>query len=685
MHNWNIKEQDEQKVAELSHVLQCSHYFARILINRKIDTPEKAYEFLNIDHSCLEDPFLFKSMSDVVERIDTAIKSRQKITVYGDYDVDGITATALLVEVLSDLGGIVDYYIPSRFTEGYGVNSEALQTIAQGGTRLIITVDTGITAVKEVAEAKALGVDMIITDHHECQSVLPDTLIINPKQPDCGYPFPDLAGVGVVYKLVCALDRTLGRGLGEVCYTPLAAIGTVSDIMPLHGENRFIVREGLRLLSDIKSVGLRAMLDRCVGNRPIDTATIGFVIAPRINAAGRMGSASEGVELLTTSDALRAEQLVDELCRENNQRQGIENKILEEAIAMLENDPDASHRNAIVLWSENWHNGVVGIVASRLKEHYGKPCILFSVGEEHAKGSGRSMRPFNLFEALESLSDQVVKYGGHAYAAGVLVEKQRLEAFRDAFCLAVDRFLEENEFDDTIEIDCVLNDGDLTLDKVQQLDRLAPFGRGNETPIFCMRNVRILDASPTANGNHMRLSLANRNLRITAFYFNHSKADFCYHSGDLIDIVFEADVNTYNGRKNVQLSIKDVRCGSEKRRHYEKELLRLERGEVHSEDVPTRDELGLLYRYLYKSVNAGFTSFDLFMLPEQMEKERMGDLSFGSLYYAFKVLGELGVLTFHEADSCILNVQIHAEHRVELESSEVLKSIREKAGEMACV
>lgn len=685
MRRWDIKKQSDQTVSMLCRVLSCSHYFARILINRGIDTPDKAKAFLNTNRSSLSDPFLFCDMEAAVERIAAAIKAKEKITVYGDYDVDGITATALLVEVLTELGAVTDFYIPSRFTEGYGVNSAAVRRIAENGTRLIITVDTGITAVEEVKEAKALGVDVIVTDHHECQNQVPDTLILNPKRSGSGYPFADLAGVGVVYKLACALDRRYGVGDGERRYAPLAAIGTVADIMPMHGENRYIVSKGLQLLSRTESIGLRTLLDRCVGDRPIDTATIGFVIAPRINASGRMGSAADGVELLTTTDRQTAERLVDDLCHENNQRQGIENSILEEAVSMLENDPAESARNAIVLWGENWHNGVVGIVASRLKERYGKPCILFSIGEDFAKGSGRSVRPFNLFEALENISDQVEKFGGHAYAAGVLVDKNRLEEFRDAFCAEVDQFLLKNEFEESIEVDCVLREGDLSMEKVQELERLSPFGRGNETPIFCMRNVRLMDAVPTANGNHMRLSLMTGNQRITAFYFNNSKADFPYVSGDLVDVVFEADINTYNGRRSVQLSIKDVRCGSEKSNRYVKEFRRLESGVVRTADVPDREKMGLLYRFLYKRLTAGFASFDLYTLPELMQKEQATELSFGALYYSFKVLHELGVLTYRVCGSNILNVQIHAERRVELENSELLKSIQRKVGEPTCV
>ncbi len=685
MRNWKIKKQDEAIVSALCRALHCTHYFARVLINRGIDTVEKAREFLHTDAAVLSDPFMFRNMEAVVQRIGVALRGGEKITVYGDYDVDGITATGLLVEVLREMGGRVDYYIPSRFTEGYGVNSEAVQKIADNGTTLIITVDTGITAVQEVEFAKTLGLDVIITDHHECQAVLPNTLIINPKHAESGYPFKDLAGVGVVYKLACALDRRYGRGDVAERYATFAAVGTVADIMPMLGENRYIVRQGLEKLKTTNCPGLRAMIDRCVGDRPIDTSTVGFAIAPRINAAGRMGDACTGVQLLTTRSKEDAERLVSELCKENNHRQEIENRILEEAVEMLEKDPRQKERNAIVLWGEDWHNGVVGIVASRLKDRYGKPCILFSINEGYAKGSGRSVRPFNLFEALERLSDRVEKFGGHAFAAGVLVATDRLEEFRDAFCREVDLFLERDVFDESIEVDCILEEGDLTLDQVKDLGRLAPFGRGNETPVFCMRNVYLQDAAATANGNHMRLVFQCGYFRVTAFYFNMPPSSFCYRPGEYLDLVFEADINTYNGRQSVQLSIKDLRYAEKRSKKTAEELRRIETEALRPEDIPTREDAALLYRYLQKQVLNKPMSFDFYALFDRILKEQHSVISVGALYYSLKILGELGVLDYTADGNIFHNLTIHGEKKVCLEDSELLREIKGRGGVAACV
>lgn len=685
MRKWYIKNQNESNVRRLCGTLNCTHFFARILINRGIEEPAQAQEFINANRGTLLNPFLFRNMQKAVDRIGVAVRNGEKITVYGDYDVDGITATALLVEALKELGAKVDFYIPNRFTDGYGVNVDAIRGIAANGTKLIITVDTGITAVAEVEFAKSLGIDMIITDHHECQEQLPDTVIINPKHTESGYPFVHLAGVGVVFKLVCALDSAYGAGGAIDRYAPFTAIGTVADIMAMKGENRYIVRRGLELLRNTENPGLRALIERCVGDRPIDTSTIGFVLAPRINAAGRMESAALGVELLTTKDAAIADRLVDELCRQNNNRQATETQILEEAVEMIEGDIENKKRNAIVLWSENWHNGVVGIVASRLKERYNKPCILFSISEDYAKGSGRSIKPFNLFDALGDVSEYTEKFGGHAYASGVLVRKENLEQFRDSFCAEVDRFLATDSFEECIEIDCLLTNEDLTVKNIKDLSRLAPFGRENETPIFCMRGVRILDAAPTANGNHMRLSLLCGQVRITAFYFNVSPASFMYRTGETVDIVFEADINSYNGRQSVQLSLKDIRNNKKESKKFLLELNRIGKGDFLAEDLPDRSQIAAVYRYLQSLVGAGGAAIDISALPQRVAEEYGCNVSSGAAYHSIAVLKELGVLEYDLKDIYLENLKIHSENRVNLEDSEILRNIKGKVGEMACV
>ena len=681
MRQWKIKQQNNQEVAALCTALGCSHFFARVLINRGMGNLAQARDFLSVSRDVLEDPFLFRSMDEVVCRIRQAIDHQERITVYGDYDVDGITATSLMVLALRELGGMVDYYIPDRFSEGYGVNAEALNVIANNGTKLVITVDTGITAVSEVEHAKALGMDVIITDHHECQPELPATWIINPKQPDCGYPYPHLAGVGVVYKIACALDFRYGKGDGARRYAPLAAVGTVADIMPLIGENRYIVRRGLEDLKTCGCVGLEKMIAHCLGDKPIDTGAIGFVIAPRINAAGRLGSAETGVELLTIDDPARAEEIVEELCRENNRRQEIENGILRDALEMIGRDPFSNQRSAIVLWKKNWHNGVVGIVASRLKDRFQKPCFLFSLNEEFGKGSGRSIPPFNLFDALSNISGSCEKFGGHTLAAGVLVKKGRLKEFRDAFCKEVDRFLQTEQFDCSIEIDCEISGDDLTLGNLKEIESLAPFGRKNELPIYCLRRARILSASPTANRNHMRLVLQCNHQRMTAFYFNVAPDHFCYEPGDLVDVVFEADINNYNGRQSVQLSLKDMRSSCREDQRISREIERIQEDRILAEDIPTRDDAVALYLYMKKKIGAGKNCIDFYALPAAIQKEQRVALSYGKTYFALKALKELGVLEYESDGFKLSHLKIHPEIRVSFRDSEILRSIKRKAGE----
>lgn len=686
MRRWNIKKQNEHLVETLCRELNCTHFFARILINRGFLTVEDARAFLDSNRSDLLDPFLFNGMDQVVARIEKAIRNSERITVYGDYDVDGITATALLYGVLKELGGIVDFFIPSRFTDGYGVNTSAIQSIAERGTQLIITVDTGITAVDEVEEAKRLGVDVIITDHHECQATLPQVLVINPKYAGSGYPYQQLAGVGVVFKLVSALTFSFGGSVEEIDrFTPLAAIGTIADIMPMHGENRYIVQKGLEYLQNTENIGLKKLIDRCMGDRFLDASAVSYVLAPRINAAGRMGNASIGVELLTTTDEQHAEELVEELCRENNRRQGIENQILEEAISMFEKDEAVQKRNAIVLWKEGWHNGVVGIVASRLKERYNRPCILFSLSEDHAKGSGRSVKPFNLFNALERIKGHTLKFGGHAYASGVLVAIDHLNEFRDALCEQVDLFLEENEFDNSIEIDCSLFPQDLSVENILALQKLAPFGRENESPIFCMRNVRILEAAPTANGNHMRITFLCDHLKVTAFYFNVSLADFLYTAGETVDVVFEADINVYNCRRSVQLTIKDIRNALSNSNAVWRDIERLNGMDVLQKDIPLREHTAAVYRYLQKAVSSGISSFDLTTLPARISRSQQIEISNGAVYLSLMALEELGVLNFEREGRNIRKLRLNSQMKVDLGDSQILKKYKEKAGELMCV
>ena len=686
MRRWNIKKQNEHLVDELCQKLNCPHFFARILINHGILNAEDARVFLNTSRADLLDPFLFYGMDRAVERIGKAIRNSERITVYGDYDVDGITATALLFGVLKEFGGIVDYFIPNRFTDGYGVNSSAIQSIAERGTRLIITVDTGITAVSEVEVARNLGIDVIVTDHHECQEVLPQVLVLNPKYEKSGYPYPHLAGVGVVFKLISALVYSFGGSSSDIDkYTTLTAIGTIADIMPMHGENRYIVQKGLEYLKNTDNIGLKKLIERCMGDRPLDASAVSYVLAPRINAAGRMGNASIGVELLTTDDEQLAESMVEELCRENIRRQEIENGILEDAIVMIEEDEAEQKRNAIVLWKEGWHNGVVGIVASKLKERYNRPCILFSLSDGHAKGSGRSVKPFNLFNALESIKEHTLKFGGHAYASGVLVSADHLDAFRDSLCEQVDLFLKENEFDNSIEIDCTLYPRDLSVENISSLQKLAPFGRDNESPIFCMRNVRILEAAPTANGNHMRLILLCDHLKVAAFYFNVSLADFTYVAGEKVDVVFETDINVYNGRRSVQLIIKDIRNNLSDSNSVWRDIECLKKLDVSAADIPSRDHTAAVYRYLQKAVATGVCSFDITTLPARISSIQQIEISSGAIYLSLMALQELGVLIFEEDGRNIRKVQLNSQTKVDLGDSLILKKYKEKAGELMCV
>lgn len=428
---WLLKEFDKNRVVEISKNFKISPLTAIILYNRGVKEDNDIKTFLSKSLGVMHDPYLMKDMEKATERILLAKERGEKITIYGDYDVDGITSIAILYKHLAEMGISVDYYVPDRMQEGYGVNREALDKIQKKGTSLIITVDTGITAVEESEYAKEIGLDVIITDHHECKERIPDVYAaIDPKQKDCPYPFKSLAGVGVVFKLIQALDEQKSLPALMDKYADLLCLGTVADISPLVNENRVIVTEGLKRFKNTKNVGLKALIDVSTNGKAITTSTIGYTIAPRINASGRLGCASRSVELFLTNDTKKAHELAESLCEENTLRQQTEQKMFKEALDYIEEHPEIKDDKVLIIAHENWHHGIVGIVSSKITEKFYKPSILFAIDGGEAKGSGRSVQGYNLFGSLEQCSDVLEKFGGHELAAGLTIKADRIEEFR---------------------------------------------------------------------------------------------------------------------------------------------------------------------------------------------------------------------------------------------------------------
>ncbi len=678
--NWNIKSQDMLTVRSLSKELSCSDTVSRLLINRGLSSYDSAYDFLNPAPSCIHDPYLLKDMHEAVEIIKNHILKNKKICIYGDYDVDGITSVSSLYLYLKKFTDNVMYFIPDRFSQGYGVNKEAIDRIKKQGCSLIITVDTGISANSEIEYAKSIGFDVVITDHHECQAFYPPAdAIVNPKRPDDSYPFPNLAGVGVVYKLMSAIDVSMQTDYCDE-FIDLVAIGTIADIMPLLDENRYIVKMGMEKTLSSPNKGLKCLIDMCSSNQPISSSSVGFMIAPRINAAGRMDNAEKAVELFVTDNFEKAGHIAEWLCQLNYERQRIENEIFQEAVQIIEDQDLNSKHSVLVLWKQGWHSGVIGVVASKLKEKYNKPVILFSV-DDVSKGSGRSVAPFNLYEAFEQNKDLLIQFGGHKYAAGVLLENDKIHEFRDRLCLCLDNFLETGCLYDELSVECVLNHNEVTYKTAKDITLLQPFGKHNEVPLFCIRNARISDIFPISNNRHLRIKLYIGDKLVTAYFFSVDISRFDYREGDIVDIVCELNENEYKNFKSVQLVIRDLRYSKELIDSYNSRRIRCtEQKNVISTNLPTRADIAIVYRFFHQSLQSGRHNFNLDTVCNVINKDYLVKLNYEKVFFSIIILVELGIILASIEDNEIYISEIVDSKKFSLNDSSILISIYEKAG-----
>ena len=572
---------------------------AMVLASRGIHDRKTANAYLGCDGP-LTDPFAMKDMDLAAGRVGLAMAGGEKIAVFGDYDVDGITSTCLLTHFLRAQGAQVVPYIPGRLEEGYGLNPIAIRQLHKEGVQLIITVDCGITAIEEAELCRQLGIDLVITDHHECKEQLPDAVaVVDPHRPDCPYPHKILSGVGVAFKLASALCGSQQGVLEE--YADMVCLGTVADVMPLQGENRVFVSRGLASLADTHRPGLAALM-REAGCDPRElTATgIGYSLAPRINAAGRMGQIDLAVDLLLTEDPKEAYRLAKALCDLNRQRQNVEAQIYEEAVSML---PLGHTPEAIVLASDRWHQGVVGIVASRIAEEYCCPAFLVCLDGEHGKASSRSYAGFNLFASLRSLSHLLESYGGHELAAGFTIHKDNIDAFREAVCGLAAEFYRDDAPRTVLDIDCTVPPELMTLSNIQSLDVMEPCGSGCPKPVLMMRQLEVERIRMVGNGKHMRLRLRHSRGGINAIYFSANPESAAIAQGDLVDVAFTPQINEFREEKSVQMCVMDIRpsckaeCSAELGRYR-----RLCRGELDKAGaemlLPDRKTLALVWRYL---------------------------------------------------------------------------------------
>ena len=555
---WQIYETDDEKIEELKEKYKLNDLLVTILVNRGIDNEEKIRQFLEPTRQDFYNPYLMKDMEIAVERIVKAIESQEKVIIYGDYDVDGITSTTVLKKFLKDLGLEVSYYIPNRLNEGYGLNNKAIEKIVNEGYSLMITVDCGISAIEEIDYANSLGLETIVTDHHEPGEVLPKALaVVDNKRKDSTYPFRDLAGVGVAFKLTQALGMKLElKEEAYLKYLDIVCVGTISDIVPLVDENRVITKLGLLLVRQTKNMGLKSIINSS-GYNKIDSNTISFGVAPRINACGRMGKAEEALELLLSTDIYEVNELTKKLNEHNIERQEIEKSIYESAVEKIEKNHLDENRT-IVVGGEDWHHGVIGIVSSKITDMYFKPSILLSFEENGTgKGSGRSIPGFDLHQALTKCQDTLEKFGGHSMAVGVTIKKENLEKFREEF----EKVAAEEKTEDIVPIlnvDSKIDLNSVDKDVIESLKALEPFGEANKMPIFAFKNLRIDSIRALSEGKHLKLTLKEDNIIINAIGFNMGKLAEEYRIGDKIDVAGVLEINTFNGVDNLQINIKDV-------------------------------------------------------------------------------------------------------------------------------
>ena len=555
---WQIFEPDKNKIEEIKNKYKVNQLLATILANRNILKEEDIRLFLNPTRNDFYNPFLITDMDIAVNRIIKAIENKENITIYGDYDVDGITSITVLKSFLNDIGVETNTYIPNRLIEGYGLNKEAIDKISKKGCNLMITVDCGISAIEEIEYANSLGIETIITDHPEAGNEIPKAnAVIDNKRKDSKYPFRELAGVGVVFKLIQAIGITLKlKEESYLKYLDIVCIGTISDIVPLVDENRVIAKLGLLLVAQTKNIGLRSIINSS-GYNKIDSNTISFGVAPRINACGRMGKAEEALELFLSKDKNEVNELTNKLNEHNRKRQETEKTIFENAVEKIKEE-HLDENKAIIVGGENWHHGVIGIVSSKITEMYFKPSILFSFEEDGiGKGSGRSIPGFDLHEALMKCSDTIEKFGGHSMAVGITVKKDNLEKFKKEF----EQIATQSKIDEIIpiiNIDAKVDLSDIDKEMVESLKQLEPFGEANKMPVFAFKNLKIDSIRALSEGKHLKLTLKDNNYIINAIGFNIGYLANEYRIGDKIDVAGVLEINTFNGVDNLQINIKDI-------------------------------------------------------------------------------------------------------------------------------
>lgn len=677
LRKWEVRPLDKERAAAFAQTYGVPFFLAMLMNIRGLDDAAHLREFLG-EGEPLSDPFLLKDMDKAAARITRAVDNMEKIAVYGDYDADGVTSTAMLYSYLETRGADVIFYIPQREGEGYGMNIGAVEYLKEKGVSLIVTVDNGISSVQEVARANELGIDVVVTDHHRPQEILPDAVaVVDAYRPDDTSPYKHFSGVGIAFKLLMALED----GAGDVedlleAYSDLAAIGTIGDIVPLTGENRTLIRAGLERLSQSDRPGVQALLENAgIAGKALTSTNVAFTLVPRINATGRMGAPERAVRLLISGYEEEAEVLSEEICADNEERRRVEAEIAEAAFADIEAKGYMKDR-VVVVDGENWHHGVIGIVASRVTERCGKPCMIISRGETEAKGSGRSIEGFSLFEAICTCGDLLIKFGGHPMAAGITLKPENIEAFRKRINqYAAEHFPQMPT--QTVTLDCKLNPAALSVSMAQSLTQLEPFGNGNPQPVFGLFNMELSNVTPVGGGGHLRLTLEKNGAVITAMRFNTKPEELPYHIGDKIDLAVQLEAREFRGQPSLTVIVRDMKFAAF---NTEKNIASLasfekwQRGEVLSAEdknrlYPDRACLAAIYRAL-RTVNGKET--DQIRFVSQFGK----DMTLGLFKTALLVFEERGLVHSEIADDTFTATLIETSGKTDITRSPVLLALQ---------
>lgn len=677
LRKWEVRPLDKERAAAFAQTYGVPFFLAMLMNIRGLDDAAHLREFLG-EGEPLSDPFLLKDMDKAAARITRAVDNMEKIAVYGDYDADGVTSTAMLYSYLETRGADVIFYIPQREGEGYGMNIGAVEYLKEQGVTLIVTVDNGISSVQEVARANELGIDVVVTDHHRPQEILPDAVaVVDAYRPDDTSPYKHFSGVGIAFKLLMALED----GAGDVedlleAYSDLAAIGTIGDIVPLTGENRTLIRAGLERLSQSDRPGVQALLENAgIAGKALTSTNVAFTLVPRINATGRMGAPERAVRLLISGYEEEAEVLSEEICADNEERRRVEAEIAEAAFANIEAKGYMKDR-VVVVDGENWHHGVIGIVASRVTERCGKPCMIISRGETEAKGSGRSIEGFSLFEAICACGDLLIKFGGHPMAAGITLKPENIEAFRKRINqYAAEHFPQMPT--QTVTLDCKLNPAALSVSMAQSLTQLEPFGNGNPQPVFGLFNMELSNVTPVGGGGHLRLTLEKNGAVITAMRFNTKPEELPYHIGDKIDLAVQLEAREFRGQPSLTVIVRDMKFAAF---NTEKNIASLasfekwQRGEVLSAEdknrlYPDRACLAAIYRAL-RTVNGKET--DQVRFVSQFGK----DMTLGLFKTALLVFEERGLVHSEIADDTFTATLIETSGKTDITRSPVLLALQ---------